>query len=80
MNALAKRAAGVFYFYRDGFRAMRLGRTLWAVIIIKLLVFLAVLNLYFPDVLHETYASDEARADHVLRRLTETLPSGPPAR
>lgn len=75
MNALTKRAAGVVSFYRDGFRAMRLGRTLWKIILLKLVFLFAVLKLFFfPDVLKSRYDSDEARAGHVLNRLTETAP------
>ena len=33
----------VYRFYRDGFRSMTIGRTLWTVIIIKLIVIFAVL-------------------------------------
>jgi len=62
----------ILTFYRDGFFSMRLGRTLWKIILIKLLVIFAFLKLFFfPDVLQITYDSDSARADHVLRRLTE---------
>ena len=59
-------------FYLDGFRSMRLGRTLWKIILLKLVVLFAVLKwLFFPDVLKITYDSDAARAEHVLQRLTQ---------
>ncbi len=65
--------AKVLSFYRDGFRNMRLGRTLWTIILIKLLVLFTVLKLFFfPDVLQVNYDNDAARADHVLRRLTQS--------
>ena len=42
----------VYRFYREGFRSMTIGRTLWTVIIIKLIVIFAILKLFFfPDVL-----------------------------
>ena len=42
----------VIRFYIDGFREMTLGRTLWAIILIKLFVLFAVLKLFFfPDLL-----------------------------
>lgn len=36
-----------FYLYYDGFRHMTLGKTLWAVIIVKLIIIFAVLKLFF---------------------------------
>ncbi|MFQ8806974.1 MAG: DUF4492 domain-containing protein [Alistipes indistinctus] len=37
----------VYRFYADGFRSMTLGRTLWAVILIKLFIMFAILRLFF---------------------------------
>ena len=40
----------VYRFYRDGFREMTLGRTLWALILVKLFIMFFVLRLFFfPD-------------------------------
>ncbi|MEA3466136.1 MAG: DUF4492 domain-containing protein [Thermodesulfobacteriota bacterium] len=63
-------AASIFRFYVDGFRAMRLGKTLWKIILIKLLVFLVVLNLFFPDYLKTNFETDQQRADHVLNNIS----------
>ena len=42
----------IYYLYADGFRSMTIGKTLWAVIIVKLIVIFLVLRLFFfPDVL-----------------------------
>ena len=61
----------VIRFYIDGFREMTLGRTLWAIILIKLFVLFAVLKLFFfPDLL--AGKSDDAQARHVLENLTTT--------
>jgi len=58
-------------FYLDGFRNMRLGRTLWKVILLKLLIMFAVLKLFFfPDFLQVNYDNDKDRAEHVLHQLT----------
>ena len=35
----------IFRFYYDGFREMTLGRTLWAIILIKLFILFVVLRL-----------------------------------
>jgi hypothetical protein len=65
--------SNVLSFYLDGFRSMRLGRTLWKIILIKLIVLFAVLKLFFfPDVLKVHFDSDAARAEHVLQRLAQT--------
>jgi len=67
----------IFAFYLDGFRNMRLGRTLWKIILLKLVILFAVLKwLFFPDVLKTHYDNDEARADHVLQRLTQKSLNG----
>ena len=63
----------VIRFYIDGFREMTLGRTLWAIILIKLFVLFAVLKLFFfPDLL--AGKSDDEQARHVLENLTTTQP------
>ncbi|MDE7159298.1 MAG: DUF4492 domain-containing protein [Muribaculaceae bacterium] len=61
----------VWRFYRDGFREMTVGRTLWAIIIIKLIVMFGILKLFFfPDLLSRDFDSDEQRAAHVRSELT----------
>ncbi len=37
----------VFHLYYDGFRNMTLGRTLWAIILIKLFIMFAILKVFF---------------------------------
>ena len=51
----------VFYLYYDGFRSMRLGRTLWAIILIKLFIIFVVLKIFFfPNFLKQHAKGDEA--------------------
>ena len=57
-------------FYLDGFRNMRIGRTLWKIILLKLLVIFAVIKIFFPNVLNTLYDNDRDRAEHVLNHLT----------
>ena len=58
----------VFDLYYDGFRHMTIGRTLWAVIIIKLFIIFAVLKLFFfPDFL-STHAEKGGEADYVASK------------
>ena len=50
-----------FNLYYDGFRHMRLGKTLWAIILIKLFIIFVVLQLFFfPNFLKEHAQGDEA--------------------
>ena len=61
--------ADIFRFYVDGFRSMTLGRTLWAIILLKLFIMFAILRLFFfPDQL--AGMSQEQRSAHVLEQLT----------
>ena len=51
----------VYDLYADGFRSMRLGRTLWVIILIKLFIIFAVLKLFFfPNFLKQHADGDEA--------------------
>ena len=62
--------ARVWRLYADGFREMTIGRTLWAIIIVKLVVMFAVLKLFFfPDVLATQYDTDAQRAGAVREAL-----------
>jgi hypothetical protein len=69
----------VIKFYHDGFRSMQLGRTLWKIILVKLLVLLAVLRVFFfSETLQSRFDNDQDRAEHVLLSLTmggNTAPS-----
>ncbi len=50
-----------FDLYYDGFRSMRLGKTLWAIILIKLFIMFAILKVFFfPDFLKQHAQGDEA--------------------
>ena len=57
---------GIWRFYRDGFRSMTLGRTLWAVILIKLFIMFFILKLSFLK-----GKSTEEKEDYVGNELIE---------
>ena len=60
----------VYDLYVDGFRHMRLGKTLWAIILIKLFIIFVVLKLFFfPDFLKQNAKGDEA--SYVATELVE---------
>lgn len=70
---IAKR---ILRFYADGFRNMTVGRTLWAIIIVKLVVILAVLKVFFfPDILSTRYDNDAERAAAVRSALSAPEPA-----
>lgn len=61
----------IFSFYYEGFKSMTVGRTLWAIILIKLFIMFAILKLFFfPDFLNTRFDSDEERGDYVIEQLT----------
>ncbi len=60
----------IWAFYREGFKAMVLGRLLWKIILLKLIIMIVLGRLFFPDYLRANYATDQARAAHVLNALT----------
>ena len=60
----------VYDLYIDGFRHMRLGKTLWAIILIKLFIIFVVLKIFFfPDFLKKHANGD--KADYVATELTD---------
>lgn len=62
----------VWHLYVDGFRSMTVGRTLWLIIAIKLIVFFAIIKvLFFPDFLASRCDSDQAKADYVRHELLD---------
>ncbi len=63
----------IFYFYVDGFRRMKLGKTLWAIILIKLFVMFVVLKLFFfPNFLNTHFSTDEEKSEYILESLTKS--------
>ena len=73
MTALPKQ---LYLFYRDGFRSMVVGKTLWKIIALKLFIMLAVLKLFFfPNYLATNFNTEHDRAGHVLENLTRTPPA-----
>lgn len=66
MRMLAK----VWRFYADGFASMRLGKRLWAIVIVKCILLFTLLKLFFPNVLQERFHSDSQRSAYILHQLT----------
>lgn len=60
----------IYRFYLDGFREMTVGKKLWILIIIKLIVIFFIFKLFFfPDLLSRDYDNDRDRAAAVRTTL-----------
>lgn len=64
--------ANVVRFYLDGFRAMKLGKTLWLIILIKLFILFFVLRLFFfPNFLNTRFDTEQQKANYVGNELID---------
>lgn len=63
----------VFQFYAEGFREMRLGKTLWLIILLKLFIMFLVLKLFFfPNFLRQ-FDSDDEKEEYVSNELIHRI-------
>lgn len=77
MSSALKSVLGVFEFYKQGFSAMRLGKTLWGLIFVKLFVIFVLLKIFvFDENLNSTFASSADKSEFVLRNLINPVNSG----
>ena len=61
-----------FHLYYDGFKSMTIGRTLWAVIIVKLFIIFIILKIFFfPDFLKTNARGNEA--EYVGSQMVERM-------
>lgn len=61
----------IIRFYADGFRSMTLGRTLWAIILLKLFIIFAILKtFFFPAYLQ---GDAQEKAEKVMTELTQRV-------
>ncbi|HBG23864.1 MAG: DUF4492 domain-containing protein [Bacteroidetes bacterium GWF2_41_61] len=61
----------IWLFYYEGFKSMTLGKTLWAIILIKLFIMFFVLKLFFFKSELSVYPTKEEKSKHVIEKLTE---------
>jgi Na+/H+ antiporter NhaD/arsenite permease-like protein len=61
----------IWLFYYEGFKSMTLGKTLWAIILIKLFIMFFVLKLFFFKSELSVYSTKEEKSKHVIEKLTE---------
>ncbi|MCC8171105.1 MAG: DUF4492 domain-containing protein [Parabacteroides sp.] len=61
----------IYRFYLEGFKNMKLGKTLWLIILVKLFIMFFVLRLFFfPRVLGR-YDTEEQKQEHVSQELIQ---------
>lgn len=59
-----------FTMFRDGFKSMTLGKTLWLIVIIKLaIMFLILRPFFFPNFLNSKFDDSDSKADYVREEL-----------
>ena len=62
----------IYIFYKEGFQNMTVGRTLWAVVLIKLFIMFAILKVFFfPNFLNSKFEKEEEKANYVNTELVE---------
>ena len=60
----------LYIFYKDGFRNMTVGKTLWLIILIKLFIMFVVLRIFFfPNYLNSNFKDEQSKANHVRQEL-----------
>jgi hypothetical protein len=71
-NTLIRIIRNITFFYYQGFKSMTVGKKLWTIIIIKLVIIFLVLKLFFfPDLLNTNFKTDKERSNHVIEQLTK---------
>jgi len=61
----------IFRFYVDGFKNMTIGKTLWTIIIIKLIIIFLVLKLFFfPNYIKE-HAEEGQEAEFIMEQILD---------
>ena len=61
-----------FTMFWDGFKNMTLGKTLWALVIIKLVIMFLILKpFFFPNFLNSKFDNKEDKADYVNTQLID---------
>jgi len=60
----------LYTFYRDGFKNMTVGKTLWVIALIKLFIMFAILKVFFfPNYLNTNFKTDDDKSSHVRQEL-----------
>lgn len=61
-----------FTMFRDGFKSMTLGKTLWTIVIIKLIIMFLILRpFFFPNFLNSKFDDSQSKSDYVSKELVD---------
>lgn len=59
-----------FTMFRDGFKSMTLGKTLWTIAIIKLIIMFLILRpIFFPNFLNSKFDDSQSKSEYVSDEL-----------
>lgn len=59
-----------YIIFRDGFKSMTLGKTLWIIVVVKLFIMFAILRVFlFPNYLNSNFDDNKSKSDHVRQEL-----------
>lgn len=59
-----------FGMFWDGFKNMKIGKTLWIIVIIKLIIMFLILKpFFFPNFLKSRFDNDKSKSDYVREQL-----------
>jgi len=61
----------IIRFYVEGFRAMTLGKTLWAIILIKLFIMFVILRIFFFPRFLNRFDSIEEKEDYIVKEFVD---------
>lgn len=67
MNTLKK----IWNFYYEGICSMTLGKTLWALVLIKLFIMFVILRIFFFKPALADYETEEQKSEAVIEQLTK---------
>lgn len=60
----------IFNFYYTGFRDMKLGKTLWLIVFVKLFIMIFILKfLIFNKTIYSEFQTDEDRVNFIYQNL-----------
>ncbi|MDR0836243.1 MAG: DUF4492 domain-containing protein [Tannerella sp.] len=61
----------IYRFYIEGFKSMTLGKTLWAIILLKLFIMFAILKVFFFPSFLSRFDSDTEKQEYVTQELVD---------
>lgn len=65
-----KTLKNIFNFYIDGFKNMKLGKTLWLVVFVKLFIIIFILKMFiFDKNIHTEFQTDKEKINFIYQNL-----------